>query len=48
VAGQDPLDMLKAVATLTALSDKIKTGLVSAVQTTGPENLPRLSPIKQR
>jgi Nucleotidyl transferase AbiEii toxin, Type IV TA system len=45
------LDALKAIAyhqdpALAGLSERVKADLVHAVQTTDPENLPKLSPIK--
>jgi Nucleotidyl transferase AbiEii toxin, Type IV TA system len=48
----NPLDALKAIAyhqdpALAGLSESVKADLVQAVQTTDPENLPTLSPIKQ-
>jgi hypothetical protein len=47
----NPLDALKAIAfhqdpALVGLSERVKADLVQAVQTTDPENLPKLSPIK--
>ena len=48
----NPLDALKAIAyhqdpALDQLPDEVKTDLARAVQVTDPENLPRLSPIKE-